>query len=73
MAIGERDWETESFIGSVPTLGSLRKGIELINENQSLTVEQKEAMLKHQREIEQYVIDRDQYSGVVEILTSLNI
>lgn len=50
MGIGERDWETEFFVGSAPTRAFVIKAMEMIKENPTLTENTRQSLLKTHEE-----------------------
>ncbi len=51
MAIGERDWESEFFVGFAPSRISVIKGIEITEEDTTLTEDQRQSLLKTYKEV----------------------
>lgn len=50
MAIGERDWETEFFVGVPPSLNFVLNAMKAIEEDSTLTEEMRRSLLKTHEE-----------------------
>ncbi len=73
MVIGERDWETEFFVGDPPrSTARVDEKISLVESSSELSEEKKAKLVKNLVNFKIKMIDSKQYEGLLEILLKLN-